>query len=112
MKILICLPLLLMACNEKHVEFTKPIIHDYSQYDVIVRQDLNNKQQELNILREIFRAQENQDSDAFKFFLSEYMEVDRLTLSDEAKLHPEYKPWLSIEVIKSGDFMKESYNYE
>lgn len=94
-----------MACSQ-------PEVNDYSQHDYLVYKDLSNKQQELEILREIYRAQENLDEDAFKFYLDEYMQVERLSMSPEQKKHPAYKPWLTDEIIKSGEFMKEEYNYE
>ena len=85
---------------------------DYSQYDDIIKQDLSNKQQELETLREIFRAQEHNDEEAFKFYLDEYMYIERLALTEEQKKHPKYKAWLTDEEIKSGVFMATSYNYE
>ena len=77
----------------------------------IIQQDLQNKQTELNILRELYRAQQHQDEESFKFFVSEYIRVPRLILTDEQKSHPEYKEWIADEIIKSGEFMKQKYNY-
>ena len=84
------------------------------QFDVhaeIIQQDLQNKQTELNILRELYRAQQHQDEESFKFFVSEYIRVPRLVLTDEQKSHPGYKEWIADEIIKSGEFMKQKYNY-
>ena len=77
----------------------------------IIQQDLQNKQTELDILRELYIAQQNQDEEAFKFFVSEYVRVPRLILTDEQKAHPSYKEWISDDIIKSGEFMSSSYNY-
>lgn len=84
------------------------------QFDVhaeIIQQDLQNKQTELNILRELYVAQQHQDEESFKFFVSEYVRVPRLILTDEQKKHPDYKEWISDEIIKSGKFMSMEYNY-
>lgn len=85
---------------------------DYRVHDDIIQQDLNNKQYELDILRELFAAQLNHDEDAFTYYVSEYVRVPRLKLTDEQKLHPRYKPWLTDEIIKSGEFMDSKYNYK
>ena len=95
-----------MACN------TQPEVNLYKQYDALIRKDLANKQMELEILREIYAAQQNRDEDAFEFFLEEYFTIERLELTDEQKKHPEYKEWITSEVIKSGDFIDKSYDYE
>lgn len=84
---------------------------DYRVHDDIIQQDLDNKQYELDILRELFRAQLNNDEDAFTYYVSEYVRVPRLKLTDQQKLHPRYKPWITDEIIKSGDFMDEKYYY-
>ena len=98
--------LFFLACGEL------PKAASHEQYDAIISKDLSNKQQELEILREIFRAQEHNDEEAFKFYLDEYMYIERLALTEEQKKHPKYKAWLTDEEIKSGVFMEESYNYE
>ena len=82
-----------------------------SAHDDIINQDLHNKQRELEILREIRMAQDNQDEDAYKFFMQEYMDVPRLELTDEQMKHPDFRTWLSDEEISSGKFMESSYNY-
>ena len=84
---------------------------EFSMHDDIIQQDLQNKQTELNILRELYVAQQHQDEESFKFFVSEYVRVPRLVLTDEQKTHPDYKEWISDEVIKSGKFMSMEYNY-
>lgn len=85
---------------------------DYQVYDNIIQQDLDNKQYELEILRELFVAQLNNDEDAFTYYVSEYIRVPRLKLTEKQKNHPRYKPWITDEIIKSGDFMDEKYNYK
>lgn len=77
----------------------------------LVLQDLHNKQQELNILRELFVAQLNDDEESLRFFLSEYIRVPRLKLTDKQKQHPMYKEWITDETIKSGEFMHARYDY-
>lgn len=94
---------MLVSCS---VESTQ-----HEQHTSIIEQDLLNKQTELNILRELFIAQLNQDEESFEFFVSEYVRVPRLKLTDQQKQHPSYKEWLSDEIIKSGEFMDQKYNY-
>lgn len=84
---------------------------NYSMYDDLISQDLINKQTELDILRELKIAQANQDEEAFKFFVSEYVRVPRLKLTAEQKKHPEYKEWLTDEVIKNGNIEDIEYNF-
>ena len=80
-------------------------------HDEIVQQDLHNKQKELLILRELYIAQMNQDDEARMFFMQEYIKVPRLKLTAEQKQHPDYKQWLSEDIIKSGEFMHVKYNF-
>jgi hypothetical protein len=108
MKFLVILSILAFSCSP--VKESSMAV-DYSQHDDIIAKDLSNKQQELDILREIFRAQQNKDEDAFRFFLDEYMGIKRLVLTEVQKQHPEYKAWLTDEEIKSGAFMAATYNY-
>ena len=85
---------------------------DHSKHDDIISRDLRNKQQELDILRELFIAQLHHDEESFKFYVSEYIRVPRLKLTEEQKQHPQYKEWLTDDIIKSGKFMSDVYNYE
>lgn len=80
-------------------------------HDLLIDTDLNNKQWELEILREIYIAQENEDEDAFRFYMGEYIRVPRLILTEDQKRHPRYREWLSDDEIKSGCFMSRSYDY-
>lgn len=84
---------------------------DLSIHDDIIQQDLYNKQRELNILRELFVAQLHHDEEAFTFFVSEYIRVPRLKLTAEQQQHPQFKHRIPEDVIKSGDFMHEKYDY-
>tara|TARA_B100000212_G_scaffold211974_1_gene160200 strand:- start:185 stop:484 length:300 start_codon:yes stop_codon:yes gene_type:complete len=56
----------------------------------LLRQDADNKNLEATYLREIAIAQQNQDSDAFKYFLDEYMKVPRLEIPEHLKTSSEY----------------------
>lgn len=85
--------------------------NNHTLYDSIIEQDLINKQTELDILRELKIAQHNDDEEAFKFYVSEYVRVPRLQLTAEQKTHPKYKQWITDDVIKSGDYMKPEYDY-
>ena len=102
--ILIILLLFTSNCSET------PIV-DTSVHDDIIEQDLQNKQRELDILRELFVAQQHHDEEAFKFFVTEYVRVPRLKLTIEQQQHPRFKKRISDEIIKSGEFMDYKYNY-
>ena len=102
-RVLVTLLVLLFTCCSAD---TNHKVHDH-----IITQDLRNKQPELDILRELKIAQHNNDEEAFKFYVSEYVRVPRLYLTDEHKQHPKYKQWISDDVIKSGDFVKPEYDY-
>jgi len=99
----ILIALLLLGCVEQP--------KDLSVHDDIIEQDLYNKQCELNILRELFVAQQHNDEDSFTFFVSEYIRVPRLKLTPEQKKHPRFKKRISDEIIKSGAFMHVRFNY-
>lgn len=80
-------------------------------HDLLIDMDLKNKQQELEVLREIYIAQENEDEEALEFLMSEYVRVPRLILTEDQKAHSNYREWLSDDDIKSGRFMSANYNY-
>ena len=98
--IILTLASLLISCEETH-----------SKHDDIIKQDLLNKQIELNILRELYVAQQHHDEEAFKFYVSEYVRVPRLKLTTEQKEHPMYREWLTDKQIKSGEFMSKDWDY-
>ena len=56
----------------------------------LLAQDKKNKLLELEYLEQIRLAQENNDTEAFEFFLEEYIEVDRLEIPEELKKDPNY----------------------
>lgn len=106
MKYILLLIILFFTCCEEG----QPDV-DLSIHDDIIQQDLYNKQRELNILRELFVAQLHHDEEAFKFFVSEYIRVPRLKLTTEQQQHPRFKQRISDDIIKSGDFMQDKYDY-
>lgn len=56
----------------------------------LLAQDKKNKLLELEYLEQIRVAQENNDTEAFEFFLQEYIDVDRLEIPEELKKDPNY----------------------
>ena len=60
------------------------------EIDDLLAQDTKNKKLELEYLEEIRIAQENNDTDAFEFFLEEYFKVERLKIPEELKSEPNY----------------------
>ena len=83
----------------------------YTQYDAIIQQDLENKQRELNLLREIRVAQQNADKEAYQFFMEDFYAIPRLVLTEDQKKHPKFKEWIDTSIITSGEFMDSSYDY-
>lgn len=101
--VLILIALIFAACQQQQT-----VNHDH---DDIIEQDLANKQRELELLREIYIAQQNQDEESFKFFTTEYIRTPRLVLTPEQKQHPMYREWLTDKQILSGTYMSEEFNY-
>ena len=60
------------------------------EIDDLLAQDTKNKKLELEYLEQIRVAQENNDTDAFQFFLEEYVKVKRLEIPEELKSEPNY----------------------
>ncbi len=58
--------------------------------DKLLAQDKKNKMLELEYLEQIRVAQENNDTEAFEFFLQEYFNVERLEISEELKKDSNY----------------------
>ena len=81
--------LLLTGCGQ-------PIIIETESEDIqkeindLLAQDKKNKLLELEYLEQIRVAQENNDTEAFEFFLQEYIDVDRLEIPEELKKDPNY----------------------
>ena len=72
--------------------------------DKVLAQDAENKKYERDILREIAIAQENDDRDAYKFFIVEYIRAPRLKLPDWMKQEPGYVQPLSDKDILNREF--------
>ncbi|MEC9206998.1 MAG: hypothetical protein VYE62_03445 [Pseudomonadota bacterium] len=74
---------LLFACGET----SRP---ERPEIKTILAEDRENKELELFYLSEIRVAEENNDSEAFRFYLEEYMKVPRLDIPEWMKEEPEY----------------------
>lgn len=114
MKYILFLTIFLFGCTKSHddVHITKTEVVDlYAKYDDIIRQDLENKQRELNLLREIRIAQQNDDEEAYKFFMEDFYAVPRLVLTEDQKKHPKFKEWIDTSLITSGAFVDSKYDY-
>ena len=83
----------------------------YTQHDEIIQRDLENKQRELNLLRDIRVAQQNDDEEAYQFFMEDFYEIPRLVLTEEQKKHPRFKEWIEITLITSGAFVDSKYDF-
>ena len=93
-KLTLIIFLLLTGCNQsnsiKH-ETEKPKSEDIErEIDLLLAQDKQNKLLELEYLEQIRIAQENNDTESFEFFFQEYVDVERLEISEELKKHPNY----------------------
>lgn len=87
--------LLLASCNnsiEPKPEETKAPRSTKIQQEIddLLAQDTKNKKLELEYLEQIRIAQENNDTDAFEFFLEEYIKIERLEIPEELKGEPNY----------------------
>ena len=69
------------------------------EIDRILSVDADNKQWERIYLTEIAIAQENDDQDAYKFFIVEYINIPRLILPRWLKGEPGYVSQVSAEEI-------------
>lgn len=106
----------LLGCKEsqKSKSTTETEINtktSHTQHDEIIQQDLENKQRELNLLREIKVAQQNEDDEAYQFFMEDFYKIPRLVLTEEQKKHPKFREWIDIKLITSGEFMDSKYDY-
>lgn len=93
-KITLIILLCLTGCNqstiiETEIKEQKPK-EIQREIDSLLAQDKKNKLLELEYLEQIRIAQENNDTDAFKFFLQEYVQVERLEIPEELKKDPDY----------------------
>ena len=85
--------LLLAGCNHLSVdEETKEARSPQIQQEInaLLAEDKKNKLLELEYLEQIRIAQENNDTEAFEFFFQEYIEVERLEISEDLKKEPNY----------------------
>lgn len=60
------------------------------EIDLVLKKDADNKSLEREYLEQIRRAEDHNDSDAFKFYLEEYIKVKRIDLPDWIKEEPNY----------------------
>jgi len=94
-KFFISLILLLTGCNysaKLQPSDTKVSrsLEMQAEIDLVLAKDAENKKLEKEYLEEIRRAEENNDQEAFKFYLSEYVKVQRLKLPQWIKKEPNY----------------------
>lgn len=95
-KITLIIFLLLTGCNQsttinpKTEEAKESEEQIQKEIDTLLAEDKKNKMLELEYLEQIRVAQENNDTEAFKFFLQEYINVERLEIAEELKKEPNY----------------------
>ena len=77
---LLLLPFLFSACGESN----------RIEVERILAEDRKNKELELFYLNEIRIAEENNDSEAFRFNLEEYIKVPRMDIPEWMKDEPSY----------------------
>ena len=90
----------------------KPVIGDtkatrspefQKEIDAILAEDAEVKRWERIYLKEIAIAQENQDQDAYKFFIVEFVKLPRLILPEWIKKEPGYVPPVSdVEILRDS----------
>ena len=114
MKYIVLLTIFLFGCtkSQDEVPVTQTDVVDlYTKYDDIIQQDLENKQRELNLLRDIRIAQQNDDEEAYQFFMEDFHAIPRLVLTEDQKKHPKFKEWINTSLITSGAFVDSKYDY-
>jgi hypothetical protein len=86
--------LCLTSCNTHIKDQEKTEIEAPSniqaEIDALLQKDKENKKLELEYLEQIRIAQDNNDTEAFEFFLQEYFNVERLEIPEELKKEPNY----------------------
>ena len=71
------------------------------EIDAILAADTENKRWERIYLKEIAIAQENNDPDAYKFFITEYIKMPRMKLPEWMKQEPNYtQPVSEIDILR------------
>lgn len=91
--IIIFLSLTIFSCSTKlRPKDTKLSRSSEMQQEInnLLEKDAENKALEREYLEEIRIAEQNNDQEAFKFYLSEYVKVERLKLPDWIKKEPNY----------------------
>jgi hypothetical protein len=95
--LVVCTSILIAGC----VTVEKPTIEDtkctrspeyQEEIDVLLALDADNKRWEVTYLREIAAAQQNDDYEAYRFFLSEFIKIPRLKLPEWMKSESGYIP--------------------
>jgi hypothetical protein len=77
--------LFFVGCNNSEYQD----FHD-EQVAKILAEDRDNKELELIYLEEIMTAQENNDTEAFDFYMKEYMNVPRIKIPEYLKKDKRY----------------------
>lgn len=91
--------------SPEDTKFTRSLEYQ-KEIDRILAVDAENKKWERIYLSEITTAQENNDNDAYKFFIVEYINIRRLILPRWLKDEPGYVSQISAEEILRDRFMK------
>ena len=108
MRLLVSLLLITLTSCIVHQKDTSPTKQDtlptrsvefQKEIDRILAVDAENKEWERIYLSEIAIAQENDDQDAYKFFIVEYINIPRLILPRWLKEQPGYVKQVSAEEI-------------
>ena len=112
--IILVISLLITGCihtvKNPDIKDTKHVrSKEYQQeIDAILAEDAENKRWEEIYLKEIAIAQENDDVDAYKFFIVEYIRVPRIPIPDWMKEEPGYVERKTAAAILRGQFMREA----
>jgi hypothetical protein len=90
--------------NTRSSEYQKEI-------DTLLALDADNKKWERLYLREIARAQDNDDDGAYKFFIIEFIKIPRLILPEWITKEPGFVPKLTDAEILRREFMTNSIDW-
>ncbi len=88
-KLTLIIFLLLTGCNHSAIIETRSA-EMQAEIDDLLARDAENKKLELEYLEEIRIAQKNDDQEAFRYYLNEYIKVERLEIPTELKKEPNY----------------------
>lgn len=104
-----CILLVVTGCNITKIptpSITNTTVSRSEAYDLEIREllkiDADNKKWERIYLQEIRIAQKNDDHDAYKFFIKEYISIPRLILPKWMHSEPGYVPGVTIEEIEEN----------